>query len=213
MSDLRARPAGAALALKLAVLTVTRTSEVLNAKQGEFDLNAGLWTIPAARMEARREHRVALSKPALATVSELAKTRISEFVFPGQKLGRPLSNMAMLMLLEPMGRRRAITSHGFRSTFFGLGFGSQPVLVGASRKRSCAYDRQQSRGRIPPRRCPRKASGDDGGLGAMVRAERGERRGLRKGGWLRLEGGGCGHTVRKREQSRPVAIANRTRLV
>jgi integrase len=117
MSDLRARPAGAALALKLAVLTVTRTSEVLNAKQGEFDLNAGLWTIPAARMEARREHRVALPKPALATVSELAKTRISEFVFPGQKLGRPLSNMAMLMLLEPMGRRRAITSHGFRSTF------------------------------------------------------------------------------------------------
>jgi integrase len=114
MSDLRARPAGAALALKLAVLTVTRTSEVLNAKYGEFDLNAGLWTIPAARMEARREHRVALSKPALATVSELAKTRISEFVFPGQKLGRPLSNMAMLM---PMGRRRAITSHGFRSTF------------------------------------------------------------------------------------------------
>jgi integrase len=106
MSDLRARPAGAALALKLAVLTVTRTSEVLNAKQGEFDLNAGLWTIPAARMEARREHRVALSKPALATVSELAKTRIAEFVFPGQKLGRPLSNMAMLMLLEPMGKAK-----------------------------------------------------------------------------------------------------------
>jgi hypothetical protein len=51
MSDLRARPAGAALALKLAVLTVTRTSEVLNAKYGEFDLNAGLWTILAARMD------------------------------------------------------------------------------------------------------------------------------------------------------------------
>jgi integrase len=117
MSDLRARPAGAALALELAVLTVTRTSEVLNAKWGEFDLNAGLWTIPAARMKARREHRVALSKRALAIVSELAKARISEFVFPGQKPGRPLSNMAMLMLLERMGRRRAITSHGFRSTF------------------------------------------------------------------------------------------------
>jgi integrase len=62
MSDLRARPAGAALALELAVLTVTRTSEVLNAKWGEFDLNAGHWTIPAARMKARREHRVELSK-------------------------------------------------------------------------------------------------------------------------------------------------------
>ena len=77
---------------------------------------------------------------------------------------------------SPWARRRAITSHGVPIDVFGLGFGSQPVLVGASRKRSCAYDRQQSRGRIPPRRCPRKASGDDGGLGAMVRAEGGERR-------------------------------------
>ena len=119
---------------------------------------------------------MALSKPALATVSELAKTRISEFVFPGQKLGRPLSNMAMLMLLEPMGKAKGDNLARVPIDVFGLGFGSQPVLVGASRKRSCAYDRQQSRGRIPPRRCPRKASGDDGGLGAMVRAEGGERR-------------------------------------
>ena len=65
MSDLRARPALAALALELAVLTATRTSEVLNAKWAEFDLDAGLWTIPAERMKARREHRVALSKRAL----------------------------------------------------------------------------------------------------------------------------------------------------
>ena len=100
MSALRARPAGAALALELAVLTATRTSEVLNARWTEFDLDAGLWTIPAERMKARREHGVALSKRALAIVSELAKARISEFVFPGQKPGRPLSNMAMLMLLE-----------------------------------------------------------------------------------------------------------------
>ena len=117
MVDLRARPAMAALALELAVLTATRTSEVLNARWTEFDLDAGLWTIPAERMKARREHRVALSKRALAIVSELDKTRTSEFVFPGQKPNRPLSNMAMLMLLERMGRRGAITSHGFRSTF------------------------------------------------------------------------------------------------
>ena len=117
MVDLRARPAIAALALELAVLTATRTSEVLNARWMEFDLNAGLWTIPAERMKARREHRVALSRRALAIVSELDKTRTSEFVFPGQKPKCPLSNMAMLMLLERMGRRGAITSHGFRSTF------------------------------------------------------------------------------------------------
>jgi integrase len=117
MSDLRARPALAALALELAVLTATRTSEVLNAKWTEFDLGAGLWTIPAERMKARREHRVALSYRALAIVKELSAARSSEYVFPGQKPGKPLSNMSMLMLLERMGRRGAITPHGFRSTF------------------------------------------------------------------------------------------------
>jgi integrase len=117
MSDLRARPAIAALALELVVLTATRTSEVLNAKWAEFDLDAGLWTIPAERMKARREHRVALSNRALAIVKELFAARSSEYVFPGQKPGKPLSNMAMLMLLERMGRRGSITAHGFRSTF------------------------------------------------------------------------------------------------
>ncbi len=117
MTELRARPATAALALELAVLTATRTGEVLNARWTEFDLDAGLWTIPAERMKARREHRVALSKRALAIVSELEKARTSEFVFPGQKPNKPLSNMAMLMLLDRMGRRGSITSHGFRSTF------------------------------------------------------------------------------------------------
>ena len=116
-SELRARPAVAALALELAVLTATRTSEVLKAQWNEFDLDAGLWTIPAERMKARREHRMALSKRALAIVKELSTVRSSEFVFPGQKPGKPLSNMAMLMLLERMGRRGSITSHGFRSTF------------------------------------------------------------------------------------------------
>jgi integrase len=117
MSDLRARPALAALALELTVLTATRTSEALNAKWAELDLDVGLWTIPAERMKARREHRVALSNRALAIVKELSAARSSEYVFPGQKAGKPLSNMAMLMLLERMGRRGTITSHGFRSTF------------------------------------------------------------------------------------------------
>ena len=68
-------------------------------------------------MKARREHRVALSKRALAIVKQLSGARSSQFVFPGQKPDKPLSNMAMLMLLERMGRRGAITAHGFRSAF------------------------------------------------------------------------------------------------
>ena len=117
VAELRARPALAASALELAVLTATRTSEVLAATWGEFDLEAGLWTIPAARMKARKEHRVALSKRALAIVKDLAKAKTGDFVFPGQNPNKPLSNMAMLMLLDRMGRRGAITVHGFRSTF------------------------------------------------------------------------------------------------
>ena len=114
---LRARPAVAALALELAILTATRTSEVLKAQWAEFDLDAGLWTIPAERMKARREHRVPLSKRALAIVKGLSTAKSSAYVFPGQKRDKPLSNMAMLMLLDRMGKRGAITSHGFRSTF------------------------------------------------------------------------------------------------
>jgi integrase len=117
MTALRGRPAVAALALELAILTATRTGEVLEAEWTEFDLDAGLWTIPEDRMKSRREHRVALSTRALAIVNELAVARRSEYVFPGQKRGKPLSNMAMLMLLERMGKRGVITSHGFRSTF------------------------------------------------------------------------------------------------
>jgi len=119
VAELRARPALAASALELALLTATRTSEVLAATWGEFDLEAGLWTIPAERMKARREHRVALSKRALTILSELTKAKAvtSDFVFPGQKPKKPLSNMAMLMLLDRMGRRGAITVHGFRSSF------------------------------------------------------------------------------------------------
>jgi integrase len=116
MSDLRARPAIAALALELAVLTATRTSEVLNAKWAEFDVDAGLWTIPAERMKARREHRVALSSRALAIVKDLSAARSSEYVFPGRRPGKPLSGMAMLMLLRRM-RRGDLTAHGFRSAF------------------------------------------------------------------------------------------------
>ena len=68
-------------------------------------------------MKNRKEHRVALSKRALAIVKSLAEAKASDFAFPGQRAGKPLSNMAMLMLLDRMGRRGEITVHGFRSAF------------------------------------------------------------------------------------------------
>jgi integrase len=105
-----------ARALELAILTAARTGEVLGAIWGEIDLDAALWTIPAARMKARREHRVPLSAPAVALLRKLATLREGEHVFTGQRAGKALSNMALLMTLRRM-KRGDLTAHGFRSTF------------------------------------------------------------------------------------------------
>jgi len=105
-----------AAALQLAILTASRTNEVLGAKRSEFDLQAGLWTIPPERMKAGREHRVPLSSDGVALVKTLLDASGGAFVFPGQKKGKPLSNMAMLNLLKRMGHGD-LTVHGFRSTF------------------------------------------------------------------------------------------------
>ena len=75
-----------------------------------------LWTVPAVRMKAGKEHRVPLSGAALAIVEGMAAIRQGDFVFPGGRTGRPLSNMAMLVVLRRMGRGD-LTTHGFRSSF------------------------------------------------------------------------------------------------
>ncbi len=120
MSTLRDQEGVAARALELTILTALRTGEVIGARWDEFDLAGGIWTVPAERMkgrrEHRREHRVPLSTPALALLTALHQTRTSDVVFPGARRGKPISNMAMLMLLRRMGRRHELTTHGFRST-------------------------------------------------------------------------------------------------
>ncbi len=105
-----------ARALELAILTAGRTGEVLGATWGEFDLAAAVWTVPASRMKANREHRVPLSGAALAVLRKLATIRQGEFVFTGQQATKPLSNMAMEMALRRM-KRSDVTAHGMRSTF------------------------------------------------------------------------------------------------
>ena len=118
LDDLRQRTAVAARALEFVILTATRTSEALNATWDEFDLEAEIWTIPAARMKARVEHRVPLSRRAVEILRDLERDRESDndYVFAGQREGSPLSNMALLMMLRRM-KREDITAHGFRSTF------------------------------------------------------------------------------------------------
>lgn len=111
---LRALSALSARALELTILTATRTSEVLQATWSEFDLEAKTWTIAAERMKAGREHRVPLSPAAIALLKDLDTN--SEFLFPGQAEGKPLSNMSMEMCLRRMSMSR-YTVLGFRSSF------------------------------------------------------------------------------------------------
>lgn len=106
----------AARALELCILTSARTSEILNMTWTEVDLDKKLWTVPAIRMKAGREHRVPLTAHAASILKRLDETKQSDFVFPGQKPGKPLSNMAMEMVLRRMKIENA-TVHGFRSSF------------------------------------------------------------------------------------------------
>ena len=116
MKRLRAEKGIAARALEFLILTAARTSEVLDLPPQEID--AAVWTVPEHRMKACKEHRVPLSKRARAIVEEMARDHQGSFVFPGwsKKKDKPLSNMALLNLLERMGYAQ-LTAHGFRSTF------------------------------------------------------------------------------------------------
>jgi len=113
LRDLHGRKAVAALALEFVILTAARTGEVIGATWAEVDLAKAIWTIPADRMKAGREHRVPLSARALEILHDVKKLD-STSVFPGSKGGQ-LSGMAMAMLLRRM--KTDVTVHGFRSSF------------------------------------------------------------------------------------------------
>src|SRR6185369_1051881 len=113
VAKLRKREAVAALALEFAVLTAARTGEVIGATWDEVDLEKAVWTIPAARMKAGREHRVPLS-PRAADILREAQKLESQWLFPAARGGK-LSGMAMTMLLRRM--KIEVTVHGFRSAF------------------------------------------------------------------------------------------------
>jgi len=110
-ADLAGRDDISTLALRLTLLTGVRTNEALGACWNEIDPEAKLWKIPAERMKAAREFRVPLSVAATAVLGELAALRQGEHLFPGARTGRPLSNMAMLMVLRRL-RGAGMTVHG-----------------------------------------------------------------------------------------------------
>jgi integrase len=117
IGQLQARDAMAARALEFVILTAARSGEALGATWSEIDLRNKVWTVPATRMKAGREHRVPLSPRAMTILEQLAATgnEPADHVFPSTKRRHPLSSMAMDMLLRRLNLN--VTVHGFRSSF------------------------------------------------------------------------------------------------
>jgi integrase len=118
MSELARQQGAIAAALRFAIFAASRSSEVRGARWTEIDLAQRVWTIPADRMKAGREHRVPLSDAALDVLHEMEALRRhdSDFVFPGARAGKPLCDRGLTTALRRMGLGE-ITAHGFRSTF------------------------------------------------------------------------------------------------
>ncbi|MFG1418908.1 integrase arm-type DNA-binding domain-containing protein [Xanthobacter sp. V0B-10] len=104
-------------ALEFLILTAARSGEVRGARWDEIDLKEEIWTVPAERMKAGREHRVPLCARALEILATLAQLdhKPDGLIFPGQRRGSPLSDMALTALLRRL--KVDATVHGFRSTF------------------------------------------------------------------------------------------------
>jgi len=116
--ELKARAGTSARALEFLLLTASRTGEVLGARWEEFDLEAGLWTVPGERMKGGEPHTVFLSPRALEIVRAQPVLEESAHVFPSLADGRgPLSNMAGLQLLKRMDYDDRTTVHGLRASF------------------------------------------------------------------------------------------------
>lgn len=106
----------AAMALEFCILNASRSKEVFGARWAEIDTASRTWVIPAERMKAGREHRVPLSARAMEMLESLSAARTGDYVFPSPRSGKPLSHLAMQMVMKRLGVA-GVTVHGFRSSF------------------------------------------------------------------------------------------------
>ena len=114
MAELRQRDGAAARALEFAILTAARSGEARGATWNEIDKKAKVWTIPAERMKAGKEHRVPLTPSAMKIIETMPKVEDSEFIFTAPR-GGALSDMALTQVMRRM--KIDAVPHGFRSTF------------------------------------------------------------------------------------------------
>lgn len=114
MVDLRQREGMGAKALEFAILTAARSGEVRGATWDEIDFKSKVWTVPAERMKAGKQHRVPLSEPAIKLLKALPRLEGSPYVFPAVR-GGVLSDMSVSAVTRRMGLD--VVPHGFRSSF------------------------------------------------------------------------------------------------
>lgn len=114
MADLRNREGMGARALEFAILTAARSGEVRGGTWDEIDLRAKVWTVPAERMKAGKQHRVPLSEPAVKLLKSLPRFEGSPYIFPAAR-GGMLSDMSISAVTRRMGLD--VVPHGFRSSF------------------------------------------------------------------------------------------------
>lgn len=117
MQKLAAVQDQSARALEITILTIARTIEVQNLKWTQIDLEAGLWDLTQGELKNERAKRTPLPRQALAYLRDAHESRISDFVFPGRSLKKPMSNMTMLKHLKEVTGDSTLTVHGFRTTF------------------------------------------------------------------------------------------------
>jgi integrase len=115
MAELRERDSVSARALEFTVLTIARTADTIGAKWKEIDFETGVWTVSDGRHKTGKDFEIPLSKRALEILADMPREK-GGYIFPGAIARAPLSNMAMLELLQGM-RGEDVTTHGFRSTF------------------------------------------------------------------------------------------------
>jgi integrase len=116
MARLRGNESIPAGALEFTILNACRSGEVMGAQWDEIDFGAKVWTVPAYRMKAGKEHRVPLSERAIAILKSLPRERDNPHVFVGGSKGKVLGHWEMLALLRGISGN-GLTVHGFRSSF------------------------------------------------------------------------------------------------
>ena len=104
-----------ARALELTIYTAVRSGETRGAVWDEINLAAKIWTIPAKRIKGGKEHRVPLSAPAVDLLKRMKQQSVNQYVFPGVRDKKPLSDMSLAKALNAAGGR-AFTVHGMRSS-------------------------------------------------------------------------------------------------